>query len=185
MNVMANRSNRRWVSLSRAMAFEVAIPIRPRRADAHHGQEAMSSTNRSDIRAQSHLDARDVIRSCYPRVVALIPIPDAKTGGPIHPRPECNALSTAARPPASVRGALPGDRPWITLQLTPIQPPPTLKTPRPALAYREESIYALRVLVGTMRCQAKDAPIQQHAARFRAATGRCTRCWPYRCHYWR
>jgi hypothetical protein len=126
---MANRSNRRWESLSRAMAFEAAHPIRPRRADAHHGQEATSSTNRSDIRAQSHLRARDVIRSCYPGVVALIPMPDAKTGGPIHPRPECNALSTAARPPASVRGALPGGRPWITLQLTPIRPPPTLKNP--------------------------------------------------------
>ncbi len=127
MNVMANRSNRRRINLSRAMAFEAAFPIRPRRADAHHGQEATSSTNRSDIRAQSHLGARDVIRSCYPGVVALIPIPDAKTGGPIHPHPECNALSTAARPPASVRGALPGGWPWITLQLTPIRPPPTLK----------------------------------------------------------
>jgi hypothetical protein len=125
MNVMANRSNRRRISLSRAMAFEAAHPIRPRRADAHHGQEAMSFTNRSDIRAQSHLDARDVIRSCYPCVVALIPIPDTKTSGSIHLRPECNALSTAARPPASVRGALPGGRPWITLQLTPIRPPPT------------------------------------------------------------
>ena len=124
---MANRSNRRWESLSRAMAFEVAFPIRPRRADAHHGQEATSSTNRSDIRAQSHLRARDVIRSCYPCVVALIPIPVTKTGAPIHPRPECNALSTAARPPASVRGALPGGRPWITLQITPIRPPPPPK----------------------------------------------------------
>jgi hypothetical protein len=127
MNVMANRSNRRRISLSRAMAFEAAHPIRPRRADAHHGQEAMSSTNRSDIRAQSHLSARDVIRSCYPRVVALIPIPVAKTGGPFHPRPECNALSTAARPPASVRGALPVGRPWITLQITPIRPTTTPK----------------------------------------------------------
>ncbi|MBU1858025.1 MAG: hypothetical protein KKC28_13675, partial [Verrucomicrobia bacterium] len=107
-----------------AMAFEAAIPISPRRADAHHGQEATSSTNRPDIRAQSHLGARDVIRSCYPRVVALIPIPDAKTGGPSHPRPECNELSTAARPPASVRGALPGGRPWITLLRTPIHPRP-------------------------------------------------------------
>ena len=129
MSVMANRSNRRRISLSRALAFEAAIPIRPCRADAHHGQEAMSSTNRSDIRAQSHLGVRDVIRSCYPRVVALIPIPDAKTGAPSHPRPECNALSTAARPSASVRGALPVGRPWITLQLTPIRPPPTLKKP--------------------------------------------------------
>ena len=129
MSVMANRSNRRRESLSRAMAFEAAFPISPRRADAHHGQEATSSTNRSDIRAQSHLGTRDVIRSCYPCVVALIPIPDAKTGGPIHPRPECNELSTAARPPASVRGALPGGRPWITLQITPIRPPTTPKTP--------------------------------------------------------
>jgi hypothetical protein len=126
---MANRSNRRWESLSRAMAFEAAFPIRPRRADAHHGQEATSSTNRPDIRAQSHLRARDVIRSCYPCVVALIPIPDTKTSGSIHLRPECNALSTAARPPASVRGALPGGRAWITLPLTPIRPPPTLKKP--------------------------------------------------------
>lgn len=111
------------------MAFEAAHPISPRRADAHHGQEATSSTNRSDIRAQSHLGARDVIRSCYPGVVALIPIPDAKTGGSTHPGPACNALPTAARPPASVRGALPGGRPWITLRRTPIRPPPTLKTP--------------------------------------------------------
>lgn len=106
MSVMANRSNRRRESLSRALAFEAAFPISPRRADAHHGQEATSSNNRSDIRAQSHLSARDVIRSCYPRVVALIPIPVAKTSGPIHPYTESNALSTAARPPASVRGAL-------------------------------------------------------------------------------
>jgi hypothetical protein len=125
---MANRSNRRWESLSRVQAFEAVSAISPRRADAHHGQEATSSTNRSDIRAQSHLGARNVIRSCYPCVVALIPIPVAKTGGPIRPRPECNELSTAARPPASVRGALPGGRPWITLQLTPIRPPPTPKT---------------------------------------------------------
>jgi hypothetical protein len=130
MNVMANRSNRRRESLSRVMAFEAAIAISPRRADAHHGQEATSSTNRSDIRAQSHLGARNVIRSCYPCVVALIPIPVAKTGDQNHPRPECNELSTAARPPASVRGALPGGRPWITLRLTPIRPPPTLKKPR-------------------------------------------------------
>ncbi len=119
---MANRSNRRRESLSRVMAFEAAFPIRPRRADAHHGQEATSSTNRSDIRAQSHLGARDVIRSCYPCVVALIPIPDAKTGGPIQPRPESNEFSTAARPPASVRGALPGERPWRTLRRTLIKP---------------------------------------------------------------
>jgi hypothetical protein len=141
---MANRSNRRRVSLSRAMAFEAAFPISPRRADAHHGQEATSSTNRSDIRAQSHLGARDVIRSCYPCVVALIPIPVAKTGGPIHPCPAYNALPTAARPPASVRGALPVGRPWITLPLPPIRPPPTPKKTRPDLVYREESIYALR-----------------------------------------
>jgi hypothetical protein len=124
---MANRSNRRRESLSRVQAFEAAIAISPRRADAHHGQEAASSTNRSDIRAQSHLRASNVIRSCYPCVVDLISIPVAKTGGPIHPRTECNALSTAARPPASVRGALPGGQPWITLRLTPIRPPPTPK----------------------------------------------------------
>lgn len=99
------------------MAFEAAIPISPRRADAHHGQEATSSTNRSDIRAQSHLGARDVSRSCYPRVVASIPTPAAKPA----------ARSTAV--------------PWIIPQITPIRSPP------PSLAYREESIYALRLLV--------------------------------------
>jgi len=123
-NVMANRSNRRRESLSRAMAFEAAFPISPRRADAHHGQEASPSTNRSDIRAQSHLGAGCVIRSCYPRVAALISIAVAKTAGPIHRYAECDALSTAARPPASVRGALPAGRPWITLRLTPVRSHP-------------------------------------------------------------
>ena len=106
------------------MAFEAAHPISPRRADAHHGQEALPSTHRPDIRAQSHLGAGYVIRSCSPHIAALIPIPVAKTGGPIHRYAECNELSTAARPPASVRGALPGGRPWITLRLTPIRPHP-------------------------------------------------------------
>jgi hypothetical protein len=126
---MANRSNRRRVSLSRTMAFEAAFPISPRRADAHHGQEAQPSTNRSDIRAQSHLGAGCVIRSRSLRVDALIPIPVAKTSGPIHRRAECDELSTAARPPASEKGALPAGRPWITLRHTLIRPPPEKSLP--------------------------------------------------------
>ena len=71
-------------------------PISPRRADAHHGQEASPSSNRSDIRAQSHLGAGCVIRTCFPCVAELIPIAVAKTTGPIHHFAECDALFTAA-----------------------------------------------------------------------------------------
>ena len=104
------------------MAFEE--PISPRRADAHHGQEASPSSNGSDIRAQSHLGAGCVIRSWFPRVAELIPIAVAKTAGPIHHFAECDALSTAARHPASVGGELPAGRLWITLRLTPIRAHP-------------------------------------------------------------
>jgi len=79
-----------------AVAFEAEKPISPRRADAHHGQEASPSSNRSDIRAQSHLGAGCVIRSCFPRVAVLIPIAVARTAGPIHRFAEYDALSTAA-----------------------------------------------------------------------------------------
>jgi len=65
-----------------AVAFEAEKPISPRRADAHHGQEASPSSNRSDIRAQSHLGAGCVIRSCFPRVAELIPIAVARTAAP-------------------------------------------------------------------------------------------------------
>jgi len=113
---MANRSNRRRVSLSRAMAFEAAFPISPRRADAHHGQEAPPSANRPDIRAQSHLGARTSVCSCKPRDQVLISLPDPKPGR--HRSIRCEAeraeLSTAARPPACQRGAQPARRPWIT-----------------------------------------------------------------------
>ena len=141
---MANRSNRRRESLSRAMAFEAAIAISPRRADAHHGQEAQPSTHRSDIRAQSHLGARRVIRSCYPRTPALIPTSNPTTPGgrSIHRRAGCDELSTAGRPSTCQRGAAAG-RPWITLRLTLGQPPQCPKSWLHSLAYREESIYAL------------------------------------------
>jgi len=113
---MANRSNRRRVSLSRAMAFEAAFPISPRRADAHHGQEAPPSANRPDIRAQSHLGARTSVRSCKSQDQVLISLPDPKPGR--HRSIRCEAeraeLSTAARPPACQRGAQPARRPWIT-----------------------------------------------------------------------
>ena len=79
-----------------AVAFEAEKPISPRRADAHHGQEASPSSNRSDIRAQSHLGAGCVIRTCFPCVAELIPIAVAKTTGPIHHFAECDALFTAA-----------------------------------------------------------------------------------------
>jgi len=79
-----------------AVAFEAEKPISPRRADAHHGQEASPSSNRSDIRAQSHLGAGCVIRSWFPRVAELIPIAVARTAGSIHRFAECDALSTAA-----------------------------------------------------------------------------------------
>ena len=113
---MANRSNRRRVSLSRAMAFEAAFPISPRRADAHHGQEAPPSANRPDIRAQSHLGARTSVRSCKPRDQVLISLPVSKPGRhrSIHCEAERAELSTAARPPACQRGAQPAGRPWIT-----------------------------------------------------------------------
>ena len=113
---MANRSNRRRVSLSRAMAFEAAFPISPRRADAHHGQEAPPSANRPDIRAQSHLGARRSIHSCKPRVQGLISIlnPEARRGRSIRCETERAELSTAARPPACQSGAQPAARPWIT-----------------------------------------------------------------------
>ena len=115
-SVMANRSNRRRVSLSRAMAFEAAYPISPRRADAHHGQEAPPSANRPDIRAQSHLGARRSIHSCKPRVQGLISIlnPEARRGRSIRCETERAELSTAARPPACQSGAQPAARPWIT-----------------------------------------------------------------------
>ena len=113
---MANRSNRRRVSLSRAMAFEAAFPISPRRADAHHGQEAPPSANRPDIRAQSHLGARTPVRSCKPRDQALISLPDPKPGRhrSIRCETERAELSTAARPPACQSGAQPAARPWTT-----------------------------------------------------------------------
>ena len=123
---MAKRSNRRRVSLLHPEAFEADSPISPRRADAHHGQESQNSTNRSDIRSQSYLAATLLIRSRKPRDRVLIALPNtpARTGSPNGARTEWDELSTAARPPASVRGALPGGRPWITLRLTPIRPHP-------------------------------------------------------------
>lgn len=115
---MAKRSNRRWVSLAHPEAFEADSPISPHRADAHHGQESQNSTNRSDIRSQSYLVANRSIRSCKPGDWALISLTNtlARRGSPNNRRAECDELSTAARPPASVRGALPGRRPWITLR---------------------------------------------------------------------
>jgi len=47
----AGSSGWRRESLSSAVAFEAEKPISPRRVDAHHGQEASPSSNRSDIRA--------------------------------------------------------------------------------------------------------------------------------------
>ena len=113
---MAKRSNRRRVSLLHPEAFEVDSPISSRRADAHHGQESQNSTNRSDIRSQSYLVARHSIRSCKPKDRVLISLPNnpARRGRPNSRRAELAELSTAARPPASERGALPGGRPWIT-----------------------------------------------------------------------
>ena len=103
---MANRSNRRRMSLSRVLAFEAVIAIRPRRADAHHGQEAPPSTNRSDIRAQSHLVANRSMRSRQPRSLGSILMPNPKREGRSIDRcAECHELSTAARPPACLRGA--------------------------------------------------------------------------------
>ena len=103
---MANRSNRRRMSLSRVLAFEAVIAIRPRRADAHHGQEAPPSTNRSDIRAQSHLVANRSMRSRQPRSLGSILMPNPKREGRSIDRcAECHELSTAARPPACQRGA--------------------------------------------------------------------------------
>lgn len=53
--MMEKRSNRRWERLRTPKAHEAAKPLSPRRADAHHGQEQQQcSTNRSDIRSQSH-----------------------------------------------------------------------------------------------------------------------------------
>ena len=116
---MANRSNRRRMSLSRVLAFEAVIAIRPRRADAHHGQEAPPSTNRSDIRAQSHLVANRSMRSRQPRSLGSILMPNPKREGRSIDRcAECHELSTAARPPACQRGAQSAGRPWITLRLT-------------------------------------------------------------------
>jgi hypothetical protein len=93
---MANRSNRRRVSLSRVLAFEAAIAIRPRRADAHHDQEAPPSTNRSDIRAQSHFGASRSMRSRQPRSLDSILTPNPKYAGrSIDRRAECDELSTA------------------------------------------------------------------------------------------
>jgi hypothetical protein len=125
---MAKRSNRRWVSLLHPEAFEADSPISPHRADAHHGQESQNSTNRSDIRSQSNLFVRLLIRSCKSRDRALILLPEipARSSSPNGVRAGRDELSTAARPPASVRGALPGGRPWITLRprADPPSPPP-------------------------------------------------------------
>ena len=155
---MAKRSNRRRVSLLHPEAFEADSPISPRRADAHHGQESQNSTNRSDIRSQSYLVAPLLIRSCKPGDRALITLPNkpAQKGSPNGVRAKRDELSTAARPPASVRGALPGGRPWITLRLhadPPAPPPPprslfvllqclvARKLRFHTLALQEESIY--------------------------------------------
>jgi len=132
------------------------MPMSPRRADAHHGQAAQNAANRSDIRSQSYLVAKPSLHYCNTRdrVVILKPNSQVRRRRSNNRRAELDALSTAARPPASVRGALPVGRPWITLRCTLIQTTQQnhfgeavgrlLKIRGKPLDHLEESIYDLR-----------------------------------------
>ena len=116
---MAKRSNRRRESLQHPGAFEADSPISPRRADAHHGQESQNSTNRSDIRPQSYLGANDLPHA-HPwgeQLAHQENLPECSSQLPWDA--VCAKLSTAARPPASQRGALSAGRPWITSRPSP------------------------------------------------------------------